>query len=162
MVLKYLALLVLPLAFASCKAVPEERKSVDTPPTVKLASLAPSAGMPIKTLPKRQSTELGLLLGTWADPEINASMGNLDRLKNQQAEKRATNAPSGQLVTWASPSTGNSGTIVALRDAYDANGSFCREFRQTVTLDGKQKQGTSFACQQQDGSWKTTQAYAGS
>lgn len=127
-----------------------------------MADLAPAAGVaPGKTLIRKPKADLGILLGAWASPEINASMNDLDRVKNQQAEKRVTNAPSGQMVTWISPSTGNSGTIVAVRDAYDSSGSFCREFRQTVTVEGIQKQGRSIACQQQDGSWKAMPQYAG-
>ena len=102
-------------------------------------------------------TGLGVLLGAWAGNEIGASMDDVDRLKYQQAETRAYNAPIGQQITWNNPNNGNSGTIVPVRDGYDTAGSYCREFQQTVVIGGRQQQAFGKACQQPDGSWKIVQ-----
>jgi surface antigen len=136
------------LAVTSCESaeVTARPKKIEPPP---LARLAPAAG-----IKSPASEDLGTLLGAWADKDVSASMTDLDRIRNQQAEKRATNAPAGQVVTWASPVTGNTGTIIAVREAYDNSGAYCREFNQTVTVAGVRKQGRSTACQQADGSWR--------
>jgi surface antigen len=84
-------------------------------------------------------------------------MDETDKLKNAQAEKRAYTAPIGQKITWNNPSNGSSGTIIPTRDGYAANGAYCREFQQTITIGGRQQQGYGKACQQPNGSWKIVQ-----
>jgi len=103
------------------------------------------------------TTGLGVVLGAWAGNEIGASMDADDRAHNQQAERRAEEAPVGQQITWVNPETGHSGTITPVHDGYANNGSYCRDFQQSVTIDGQPKQGSRKACQQQDGSWKIVQ-----
>ena len=118
-----------------------------SPPAAPVAVLR-DAGKPVTLKP-------GLLLGAWAGNEVVAAMGDEDRLKNQQGEKRAYTAPIGQKVTWNNPETGVSGTLVPVRDGYVASGAYCREFQQTIMIAGKQQQGYGKACQQPDGNWKT-------
>jgi surface antigen len=100
------------------------------------------------------TTGLGVLLGAWAGNEVGASMDQSDRMRNLQAENRAYNASVGQEVTWNNPASGDSGTIVPVHDGYANNGAYCREFQQTITIDGQQREGYGTACQQPDGSWK--------
>jgi len=97
---------------------------------------------------------LGVLLGGWAGNEIGSSLDQADRQKDQQAEKRAYNAPIGQQVTWNNPDSGASGTIIPIHDGYTNNGAYCRDFSQTITVNGQQRHGADKACQQPDGSWK--------
>jgi surface antigen len=99
-------------------------------------------------------TGLGVLLGGWAGNEIGAEMDNNDRMKDRQAEQRAYTAPVGQQVTWNNPDTGHSGTILPVHDGYAPTGAYCRDFQQTILIDGQQRQGYGKACQQPDGSWK--------
>jgi surface antigen len=140
------------LCVAACESYPWSSAK-----TAELAALAPAAGKFAKPPAKsgqKAAVSAGLLLSAWAGYDLCAAMDDADKTRNQQAETRATKAPPGQQVTWKNPVNGNSGTIVPVRDAYDNTGSFCREFQQTVTLDGQQKQGACIACQQPDGSWK--------
>jgi hypothetical protein len=78
-----------------------------------------------------------------------------DSFKDQQAEKRAYSAPIGQQLTWNNPANGDSGTITPVHDNYDSSGAYCRAFQRTSTIEGKQQESLTKACQQADGSWKS-------
>ncbi len=100
------------------------------------------------------TTALGVLLGAWAGDRIGASLNDSDRSHDRMAENRAYTAPIGQQVTWANPDTSASGTITPYHDGYSANGAYCRDFQQSVSVNGQQQQGRVKACQQPDGSWQ--------
>lgn len=103
------------------------------------------------------ATAAGVVLGGWLGNEIGASLDRADRAELGRAETRAYTAPIGQQITWNNPQSGNSGTIVPVRDGYANNGAYCREFQQTITVGGQKQQGYGRACQQPDGSWKIVQ-----
>ncbi len=103
------------------------------------------------------ATGAGVLLGGWLGNEIGASLDRADRTELSNAEYRAYSAPIGQQITWNNPNSGNSGTIVPMRDGYSNSGAYCREFQQTITVGGKRQEGYGRACQQPDGSWKIVQ-----
>ena len=120
-----------------------------------------SSSGPVGTLngsapPGRGSTAAATLSGVLG----GAGAGRLDsgdRMAAAKAVARVQTAPIGQQVTWNNPDSGNSGTIVAIREGYAASGAYCREFQQTVTTGGAPQQSYGKACQQPDGSWKTVQ-----
>jgi surface antigen len=95
----------------------------------------------------------GTLLGAFIGHEVGASLDRADALAAQQAAQRAYVAPVGQTITWNSPDTGHSGTVTPTREGRDAQNNTCREFKQTVVIDGKQTEVTSTACRKADGSW---------
>lgn len=96
---------------------------------------------------------LGTVLGAFVGHEVGASLDRADALAAQQAAQQAYTAPVGQTITWNTPSTSHAGTITPTREGRDAQNNTCREFKQTVTIDGKQTEVTSTACQKSDGSW---------
>jgi surface antigen len=102
------------------------------------------------------ATLTGVLLGGFVGNRLGASVDDSDRAAAARAEQRAYTAPVGQQVTWKSDN-GNAGTITPVRDGYIASGAYCREFQQTITIDGQQQQAYGKACQQPDGSWKIVQ-----
>jgi len=99
-------------------------------------------------------TMAGVLLGGFLGNQLGGSIDDADRRRAAAAERRAYTAPIGQQITWNNPSNGNSGVITPVRDGYAQNGSYCREFQQSIVVGGQQKQGYGTACQQPDGSWK--------
>ncbi len=103
---------------------------------------------------KLAATAAGTLLGALIGHEVGASLDRADQVQAQQAEQAAYAAPIGQSVTWNNPDSGHSGTITPLRDGHDATGNYCREFQQSIVIDGKAQQGVGTACRQPDGSWK--------
>ncbi len=103
------------------------------------------------------ATAAGVVLGGWLGNEIGASLDNADRAAMGSATSRAYTTPVGQQITWNNPQSGNAGTITPVRDGYANDGSYCREFQQTITVGGQKQQGYGRACQQRDGSWKIVQ-----
>jgi surface antigen len=82
-------------------------------------------------------------------------MDAADRREAQQAAVRALEtAPSGSSVTWRNPDSGHSGAVTPTRTYQTASGQYCREYQQTVTVDGQQNRAYGTACRQSDGSWK--------
>lgn len=102
------------------------------------------------------ATGLGVLLGGLVGSEIGKSMDRTDQLYAQRASQQAYAAPIGQQIVWNNPETGNRGTYTAVNEGYDRGGNYCREFRQTINVGGRNEQGYGTACRQPDGSWKIT------
>ena len=100
------------------------------------------------------ATAAGVALGGWLGNEIGASLDAADRNQMQQAQYNAYNAPVGQTIQWNNPQSGHSGSFTPVRDGTAANGAYCREFQQTVTIGGRQQQAYGTACRQPDGSWQ--------
>src|SRR5262245_21728549 len=89
---------------------------------------------------------------------IGGLVGNMldqrdKRLPAGAAQKAPETAPSGTPVAWNNPDSGHSGTVTVTR-TYQSSGTYCREYQQTVTIDGKQEKAYGTACRQPDGSWK--------
>lgn len=103
------------------------------------------------------ATLTGVLLGGFVGNRLGATVDDSDRAAAARAEQRAYTAPVGQQVTWSNPNDGNKGTITPVRDGYVASGAYCREFQQSVVINGQQQQAYGKACQQPDGSWKIVQ-----
>ena len=60
----------------------------------------------------------------------------------------------GQTSTWTNPDTGHSGKITPTRTYTSTDGTPCRDFTQTIFVDGEYEEINGTACRQQDGSWK--------
>jgi surface antigen len=90
---------------------------------------------------------------------IGGLVGNLldDRDKRLQAEaahRALETAPAGGSVAWRNPDSGHSGTVTPTRTYQTAQGTYCRDYQQTVTIDGKQERVSGTACRQADGTWR--------
>lgn len=97
----------------------------------------------------------GTLLGAYLGSEIGASLDKSDMMyANRTAQNTFETAPSGQVSSWRNPDTGNSGTVVPTTTYQAADGQYCREYQQTVTVQGQTQQAYGTACRQPDGSWK--------
>ena len=99
------------------------------------------------------ATIVGTILGAFVGHEVGASLDRADAAAAQQAAQQAYAAPVGQTIAWNTPATGHTGTITPTREGRDAQNNACREFKQTVTIDGRQTEVTSTACQKPDGIW---------
>jgi len=98
---------------------------------------------------------VGTLAGALIGSEIGKSLDRADRAAMQGTTQRALEAtPSGHVSEWRNPDSGNYGTVMP-EPAYRApDGQYCREYQQTVTVDGKTERAYGTACRQPDGSWK--------
>ena len=103
-------------------------------------------------------TGLGVLVGGFAGNQIGKALTCEDQQRMNTANHQAQSAPVGQAIAWNNPQSGNSGTVTAVRDGTASNGQYCREFQQTVTVNGRTEQGYGVACRQPDGSWKVVES----
>lgn len=97
----------------------------------------------------------GTLLGAFAGHEFGETMDRADMAYYDQTSQTALeNNKSGMASNWSNPDSGHSGTITPTRTYQTAQGSYCREFTQTVKVGGKSQEAFGTACRQPDGSWK--------
>jgi surface antigen len=76
------------------------------------------------------------------------------RLAGEAAQRALETAPSGAAVAWQNPDTGHSGTVVPVKTYQADSGTYCREYQNTMTINGKKENSYGTACRQPDGSWK--------
>lgn len=100
------------------------------------------------------ATGVGALLGTLIGSEVGKSLDKADMAYAQSANQRAHAIPVGQTVQWNNPESGNSGSITPRRDGYSSTGRYCREYEQTIIVDGRQETAVGTACQNPDGTWQ--------
>lgn len=97
----------------------------------------------------------GVLLGGLLGSEAGKSLDKADRLYAERtAQSTLETAPAGTTSTWSNPDSGHSGTITPVKTYETAQGQYCREYQQTVTIGGKTEEAYGTACRQPDGSWK--------
>lgn len=100
------------------------------------------------------ATGAGVLVGTLIGSEIGRSMDDSDRYQANQAIQLAHRAEIGETVRWNNSVRGSYGTVTPLRDGVSSSGRYCREYRQTITIDGRRAVGTGIACRQPNGTWR--------
>lgn len=100
------------------------------------------------------ATGAGALLGALVGSEVGASLDRADRMYMSNAQQEALQAPIGETVTWNNPESPNYGSYTPVREGVAESGSYCREYQQTIYVNGQQETGYGTACQQPDGSWK--------
>jgi len=91
----------------------------------------------------------GVLLGN----QGGAGLDDQDRKRAYAAEIQALETgPSGAPVPWRNPDSGRYGNVVP-GPPYFANGFSCRQFMETVYVDGRPQTGRWVACRNRDGTW---------
>ena len=84
---------------------------------------------------------------------IGASLDDEDRRRAYAAQMQALEAgPSGAPVAWRNPDDGRYGNVVP-GPAYQANGATCRQYTETVFIDGSPQTARGTACRNPDGTW---------
>ncbi len=81
---------------------------------------------------------------------------------DNNAQMALTTSINGTVSDWANPETGNSGIFIPTKTFVASNGRSCRNYRSTLALKSHQSQSgviahqEGTACQQVDGSWRST------
>lgn len=98
---------------------------------------------------------LGTLLGAYVGSSVGQSLDRADKLAAAHTAQEALEyQPSGKTSKWVNPDSGHSGTITPTKTYQESNGTYCREYQQSVTVAGKTQQAYGTACRQPDGTWK--------
>jgi surface antigen len=101
------------------------------------------------------ATAIGALLGVFVGSEAGKSLDKADKIYAERtAHSTLETGKTGQTSTWTNPDSGHTGTVTPTRTYKTAEGKNCREYQQTVTIDGKTERAYGTACRQPDGSWK--------
>lgn len=98
-------------------------------------------------------TLVGAALGGFIGNRIGAALDDEDKRRAYAAQIQALEAgPSGAPVAWRNPDSGRFGNVVP-GPAYQVNGAPCRQFTQTIYIDGKPQTERGTACRKPDGTW---------
>jgi surface antigen len=95
----------------------------------------------------------GAAIGGLIGNRIGASMDDEDRRRAYAAEMEALErGPSGAPVGWRNPDSGRYGSVVP-GPAYARAGVQCRQYTQTIYIDGQPQTERGTACRNPDGTW---------
>lgn len=76
------------------------------------------------------------------------------RLAAEASQNALETAPTGRSVTWRNPDNEHSGAVTPVKTYQTPSGTYCREYEQIITIDGKREKVYGTACRQPDGSWR--------
>ncbi len=93
----------------------------------------------------------GALAGALIGGAIGKNMDDTDKMRMNQALETNT---VGQPAYWQNQNTGTAYTVVPTKNVTVDGNQYCREYRTTANVAGKQQQIYGTACRQPDGSWK--------
>jgi surface antigen len=102
---------------------------------------------------------VGVAIGTLAGALIGQEVGrSLDRADRQAMENTAQQAleynPTSRSATWRNPDSGHSGTVTPVKTYREPSGRYCREYTQTVMIEGEEHKAYGTACRRPDGNWE--------
>ena len=98
-------------------------------------------------------TIAGVIIGAAAGGYLGSLWDDHDR---KQAAYALENNRDYRAATWKNPNTDREYTMQPVKTYYAKDGSPCREFTQTIYVDGKKQVGKGTACRQEDGTWEIT------
>jgi surface antigen len=103
---------------------------------------------------KLWATGAGALLGAFAGSAIGKSLDQADMAYHQQAVEQAETGPLNKTVDWNNAESGHSGSVTPVREGHvEGSNQLCREYKQTITVDGQNQTANGTACQNADGTW---------
>ncbi len=99
-------------------------------------------------------TLLGAAFGGLLGNRIGAALDDEDRRRAYAAQLQALETgPSGAPVAWRNPDSGRYGDVVP-GPAYPGSGGLtCRQYTETVYIDGRPQSARGTACRNPDGTW---------
>lgn len=96
----------------------------------------------------------GAVIGASVGSSIGARLDEADRMEMAMARTHALQySEAGVATKWYNPDSGNGGSVVPGQTYQDPKGAYCREFTQTVIINGQEEEAYGRACRQPDGSW---------
>jgi len=93
----------------------------------------------------------GTLVGAYLGGSIGKHMDDQDRMRMNNALE---NNNLGQPAYWRNRNTGLQYRVTPVKNVTVHGNQYCREYRTTAIIDGKQQQMYGTACRQPDGAWK--------
>ena len=101
------------------------------------------------------ATFAGVLLGSVVGGQIGRDLDDAERLKLASATQYALeNQRSGTRTVWDNPDRRVCVVVVPKPAFKNELNQYCREFQQSIAIDGKKQSAYGTACRQPDGQWK--------
>ena len=99
------------------------------------------------------STIIAAMDGGLVGGAVGKDLDAADRRLALESEYRALEyTPAGQAIKWQGSRAGHSGEVVAAQP-YRVGSQDCRQYMQTVAIDGRSQSARGTACRNPDGSW---------
>jgi len=103
------------------------------------------------------STSIGVVLGAGSGYVAGTLLEPSDyAFYNDNAQQTLSAENDGVFTDWSNPETGNGGIFRATRSFTTGDGRYCREFRAAMAVAGTIENREGSACQQADGSWRSS------
>lgn len=96
----------------------------------------------------------GTLLGALVGSEVGASLERADMAYANQAFSQAHQEPLGETVVWSNPESGHRGSYTPIRQGKTTDDRICRQYEQTIIVDGIAETAVGTACRNNDGTWE--------
>ena len=103
------------------------------------------------------TTAAGTLVGAFVGGALGRNLDQRDQVYHANATERALDyGRPGEPITWNNPETGNYGAVRPGPIYTAPDNSYCREYEQTIYVNGRAERGYGTACRQPDGAWHIT------
>jgi surface antigen len=97
----------------------------------------------------------GVLAGGYFGNKVSKSLSCADQEKHYSTTQSALESQkSGETSTWINPDTGHKGEVTPTRTYQSTKGIPCREFTQTIYVEGEHEKVEGKACRTPDGNWE--------
>ena len=97
----------------------------------------------------------GVLAGGLFGNNIGRSLDCRDmEYHDDTAQSALETHRTGSTSQWTNPDTGHSGTVTPVETYQRADGVYCRDFEQTISVEGETELAQGTACRQDDGTWQ--------
>jgi surface antigen len=102
---------------------------------------------------------IGVALGGCTLPEgdqgsLHDQLGDGDvSLAAAALQRSLEQARNGQPTAWRNAATGSAGSITPTRTFLAADGAYCREYEETITIGGRSGRSRNTACRGESGKW---------
>ncbi len=98
----------------------------------------------------------GVVAGGYLGNKVGKSLDCQDQQYHYDTTQNALETQKvGQTSTWTNPDSGHKGEVTPTR-TYTSEGQPCRDFTQTIYVDGENEEVQGTACRQEDGTWQVT------
>lgn len=104
---------------------------------------------------KKAMTVVGAVAGGYAGNRYGEYLDCEDQKQHTQAAHEALESqPSGQPASWRNPDTGHSGSVTPVKTWQRDDGQYCRDYTQSIVIEGKVEEATGTACREDNGLWR--------
>src|SRR5262245_21514199 len=141
---------------AACAATPETGQGAKENPGTAVGALAGAlvaSQFGGNTASRLAAGVAGAAIGGFIGNRIGASMDDEDKRRAYAAQMQALESgQSGAAVAWKNPDSGRYGSVIP-GPAYQQAGNTCRQYTQTIYIDGRPQTARGAACRNPDGTW---------